>query len=294
MNYLLHIGIFFCIYSILSLSLNIAMGFTGLLNLGHVAFYAVGAYTSAILVKSGVPFIWAILAAALIAALSSLLISVPSLRLKGHYFAIAAFGFGEILEAIIKNWTSLTRGPMGIYAIPKPEIFGFAFESISEVFALYLIITAISVFVIYKIVNSPFGRVLKSIREDEIAAKALGKRTTAYKIEAVFIGALFAGIAGSMYAHYVMYIDPGLSGLNILILVLSMVVVGGLGSVGGSILGAMVIFLIPEPLRFLQVSGATIAALRQLIYSLLIILMIMFMPEGLIKEKGFRRKKCSR
>lgn len=291
MSYIINLAIFCCIFVTLSVSLNIAMGFTGLFNLGHVAFYAIGAYASALLVMAGVPFILALPLAALFAGLASLLISIPSLRLKGHYFAIATFGFAEIIKAIVKNWTSLTRGPMGLFGIPKPSIFGFVFTTPAQIFVLYAVIAAISVLIIYKLVNSPFGRVLKAIREDEIAAKSLGKETTTYKVQAVFIGALFAGIAGSMYAHYIMFIDPALLHLNNLIMVLSMVVVGGLGSVGGSVLGAILIFMIPEPLRFLQLPSAMVAALRQLIYSLLIILIIMFRPEGIIKEKGFRIKR---
>ncbi len=290
MSYLITLAVFCCIYVILSVSLNIAMGFTGLLNLGHVAFFAIGAYASALLVTAGVPFI-----AAIIAGLSSLLVSLPSLRLKGHYFAIATFGFAEIIRAVAKNWASLTRGPLGIPGIPKPEIFGFVFNTPEKLFILYFALMLVSVFLMYKIANSPFGRVLKAIREDEIAAKALGKCTTSYKVQAVLIGAIFAGIAGSMYAHYIMFIDPSLFSLNNLMMALSMVVVGGLGSVGGSILGALVIFLLPEPLRFLQIPSAMVAVLRQIIYSLILILIVMFRPEGIIKEKGYKlRKKCLR
>lgn len=293
MSYLIDLSIFCCIFVILSVSLNLTAGSAGLFNLGHIAFYAIGAYTSAILMKAGVPFLAALIAAAIVAGLSSFILSIPSLRLKGHYFAIATFGFGEIVEAIVKNWPSLTRGPMGIGGIPRPEIFGFLFREPSQILGLYLVIAVISVIIIYKLVNSPFGRVLRALREDEIASKSLGKNTTSYKIQAVFIGALFAGIAGSMYAHYIMFIDPAMFGLQHLVTVFAMVVVGGLGSVWGSVLGAVIIFLIPEPLRFLQLPGTTIASLRLIIYSLLIILMTIFMPDGIIKEKNFRvKKKC--
>lgn len=292
MSYLLTLGIFCCIYVLLSISLNLAVGFTGLFNLGHIAFYGIGAYASALLVMAGVPFIIALVLAAIIAGLSSFIISIPSLRLKGHYFAIATFGFGEIIKAVAKNWTSLTRGPMGIYGIPKPEILGFAFQSTSDIFALYLAITIIAVLAIYKIVNSPFGMVLKAIREDEIAVKALGKKTTSYKVQAVFIGAMFAGIAGSMYAHYIMFIDPAMLALPMLITVFAMVVVGGLGSVWGSVVGAVVIFLIPEPLRFLPIPSSMVGAIRMMIFSGIVVLMIIFRPEGIIREKTFKVKKC--
>jgi len=293
MSYFITLAVFCTIYAVLSVSLNISMGFTGLLNLGHVAFFAIGAYASSLLVMAGVPFVVAIIAAGIIAAALSLLVSIPSLRLKGHYFAIATFGFAEIIKAVAKNWSSLTRGPLGLAGIPKPEILGFTFNTTERIFGLYIVIAVLSIFILYKIANSPFGRVLKSIREDEIAAKALGKRTTYYKIQAVLVGAFFAGIAGSMYAHYIMYIDPGLFSLHHLIIVVSMVVVGGLGSIWGSVLGAIIIFLLPEPLRFLQLPSAMVASLRQIIYSLILILIVMFRPEGLIKEKGMKlRKKC--
>ena len=294
MSYIINLAIFCCVFVILSASLNLTMGSTGLFNLGHIAFYAIGAYTSALMVKAGVPFIVALFAAAAVAGLSSLVLSIPSMRLKGHYFAIATFGFGEIAQAVVKNWSAFTRGPMGIPAIPKPEIFGFVFYEPVQILALYLVITIISVIIIHKLVNSPFGRVLRGLREDEIASKSLGKDTTFYKMQAVFIGALFAGIAGNMYAHYILFIDPAMFGLQHIVTVFAMVVVGGMGSVGGSVLGAIIIFLIPEPLRFLQLPGTVVASLRLVIYSLLIILMTIFMPDGIIKEKNFKvKKKCS-
>ncbi len=292
MSYLLTLGIFCCIYVLLSVSLNVAVGFTGLFNLGHIAFYGIGAYASALLVMAGVPFIVALVLAAIIAGLSSFIISIPTLRLKGHYFAIATFGFGEIIRAVAKNWTSLTRGAMGIYGIPKPEILGFAFQSTSRIFALYAVITIIAVLAVYKIMNSPFGRVLKAIREDEIAAKALGKKIKSYKVQAVLIGAFVAGIAGSMYSHFIMFIDPSILGLNSLIMVFSMVVVGGLGSVWGSVVGAVLIFMIPEPLRFLPIPSSAVGAIRMMIYSGIVVLMVLFRPEGIIKEKTFKVKKC--
>ncbi len=292
MSYLMALGIFGCIYVLLTLSLNLAVGYTGLLNLGHIAFYGIGAYASALLVLAGVPYILALILSAIIAGLFSLIISIPSLRLKGHYFAIATFGFSEIIRAVVKNWDSLTRGPMGIYGIPTPEILGFSFNTPTEIFSLYLVITIIIVLAVYRIVNSPFGRILKSVRDDEIASKALGKNTTSYKIQAVFIGALIAGIAGSMYSHYIMFVDPSMFMLPTLVFVFSMVVAGGLGSVLGSVLGAIILSLLPEPLRFLPIPSAAVGAIRMLLFSGIIILMILFRPEGIIKEKTFKVEKC--
>ena len=222
MAYVDHLLILICIYIILAVSLNLIVGFTGILNLGHAAFFGIGAYTSALLVLAGAPFIIGVLAAFLIAGLCGLLIGIPSLRLRGDYLAIATLGFGEIIRSIIKNWTSLTRGPLGIPGIPKPSFF-MSFDTSFKFLVLAIVLAALTVFVITKIVHSPFGRVLRAIREDELAAQAIGKNTTRYKMTALVIGAAFAGIAGSLYAHYITFIDPSTFTMIESILILSLI-----------------------------------------------------------------------
>src|SRR3989338_5059827 len=175
-SYIIHLLILIGIYAILAISLNLSMGFAGLLNIGHVAFYGIGAYTSALL---------------------AFLLAIPTLKLKGDYFAIATLWFAIVIENIFKNWISLTRGPLGLPGIPKPGIFGFSISGFS-----YLVLVAFFLLVVYlfsrHITNAPFGRVLKAIREDELAASSLGKNVVKYKTQILMISAFFAGIAGSL------------------------------------------------------------------------------------------------
>jgi branched-chain amino acid transport system permease protein len=290
MSYFQHIGILICIYIVLTTSLNLIVGFTGLLNIGHAAFFGIGAYTSALLTLLGVPWIFALIAGFIMAGIFGFLIAVPCLRLRGDYLAIATLGFGEIIRAIMKNWVGLTRGPLGIPGIPKAELFGYAFNTPAKFLILSIIIAAIVVFIIYRITHSPFGRVLRSIREDEIAAQAMGKDIVRYKVTATVLGAAFAGIAGSMYAHYITFIDPTTFTLSETILILCMVVLGGMGSIKGSVIGAIILIILPEPIRFLGLPTSAAAALRQMIYAVILIALMLKRPEGIFGEKRHKTK----
>ncbi|MDD9954406.1 MAG: branched-chain amino acid ABC transporter permease [Candidatus Woesearchaeota archaeon] len=287
--YVIHLFIMLCIYIVLTTSMNLAVGFTGLINLGHIAFYAIGAYTSALLaVKLGLPFWVGLLAGGCMAAFFGYLLSFPTVRLKGDYLAIGTLGFSIILEAVLKNWTSLTRGPLGIPGIPKPELFGLTFSSL-ELYAILAFTLALITFTVLKIVTvSPFGRVMKAVRDDEVAAKTLGKNTFRVKAKVLTLSAFFAGVAGSLYAHYITFIDPTSFAITETILIFSMVLVGGTGSLWGSIAGAFVIgILLPEPLRFLDLPSSIVGGMRQALYALLMILVIMKRPQGLIGEDTF-------
>jgi len=289
MGYVDHLLILVCIYIILSVSLNLITGYVGLLNLGHAAFFGIGAYASALLVKVvGVPWPAALVLGAILAGIAGLLIGIPCLRLRGDYLAIATLGFGEIIRAVMKNWTSLTRGPRGIPGIPKPELFGYAFTDNGAYLALSFVIMLLVVFIVWRMVASPFGRVLRAIREDEIGAMTLGKNIVKYKLIALSTGAFFAGIAGSLYAHYITFIDPSSFTLLETVLIVSMAVLGGLGSITGSVIGAVILILLPEPLRFLDLPSYVKAAMRQIIYSIILILLIIFRPEGLLGEGAMR------
>ncbi len=278
------------IFSILSVSLNLSMGYTGLFNLGHAAFFAIGAYVSALVVLGlGLPFWAAILAAGLFAAVMGYLVSVPARRLTGDYLALGTLGFAFIVEAVLKNWTDLTRGPLGIPGIPRPELLGYTFSGLGSYLLLILAFLAATVFVVQRTVNSPFGRVLKSIREDETAAQALGKNTLRYKSLALAVSAFFAGIAGSLYAHYITFIDPTSFSFPVLILLLSMVIIGGSASIKGSVVGAFLLILLPEPLRFIGLPSNLIGAGRQMIYAVLLLAILLKKPQGLFGEYAFRK-----
>ena len=283
MEYFLHILVITGIYVILTLSLNLVVGYTGLAALGHAAFSCVGAYASSLLALNYGLSPWiGLIVGACVAAILGALIGIPSLRLKGDYLAIATFGFGVIVYSGAKNWVSLTRGPMGLPGIPGFSVFGL---QLSEVWT-YLILVAIFVFLTYfvirRVVNSPFGRILRGIREDEIAALAMGKNVNKYKIMVFVIGAFFAGIAGSLYAHYITFIDPSSFTVMESIAILLMVVFGGMGSLPGSFVGAAILVIFPELLRFLGMPSSVAAPLRQMIYGLLLIVLMLKRPQGIL------------
>ena len=283
MDYLLHILVITGIYIILTLSLNLLVGYTGLAALGHAAFSCVGAYASALLALNYGLSPWlGLLIGAVAAAVLGAFIGVPSLRLKGDYLALATFGFGVIVYSVAKNWVSVTRGPMGLPGIPAFSIFGFQLSDVWRYLVLVAVFVFITYFVINRIVSSPFGRVLRGIREDEIAALAMGKNINKYKIIVFIVGAFFAGIAGSLYAHYITFIDPSSFTVMESITILLMVVFGGMGSLSGSFVGAAVLVIFPELLRFLGMPSSVAAPLRQMIYGLLLILLMLKRPQGIL------------
>ena len=289
MEYLLHILVVAGIYIILTLSLNLIVGYTGLAALGHIAFACVGAYTSSLLaLNHGIsPWVGLVIGACF-ASILGLVIGFPSIRLKGDYLALATFGFGVIVYSVSKNWVSLTRGPMGLPGIPKFSFFGFELQ---PVWAYLILVTAfvfITAFIINRIVDSPFGRVLKSIREDEVASLSIGKDVNRYKLIVFVVGAFFAGIAGSLYAHYITFIDPSSFTVMESIAVLLMVVFGGMGSIRGSFIGALILVIFPEMLRFLGMPSSVAAPLRQMIYGLLLIVLMVKRPQGIIGAYRFK------
>ncbi len=285
--YLLHLLILICIYAILAMSLNLITGYTGLLNLGHAAFFGIGAYASTLLVMAGYPFWVGFLAAGAIAGFFGFLLSIPALRLRGDFLAIATLAFGEIIRSILLNWTDLTRGPLGIPGIPKPELFGFEFDSLFSFFLLSLGVLIASYLILKRLLNSDFGLSLKALRENENIAESLGKNVSLLKTLALIIGAAFAGFAGSLFAHYISFIDPSSFVLGETILMLLMVVLGGMGSLEGSIVGAIILILLPEPLRFIGLPSAMVGQLRQIIYACLLIALIVKRPKGILGEKWF-------
>jgi len=289
MEYLLHILIIAGIYIILSLSLNLIVGYTGLPALGHAAFFCIGAYTSSLLALNMGLSPWiGLLIGACVAAFSGIVIGYPAVRLKGDYLALATFGLGVIIYSIAKNWVSLTRGPMGLPGIPGFSIFGFHLSEIWSYLLLVLVLVTITIFVIRRVVNSPFGRILRSIREDEIASQALGKDTTKHKLLVFVIGAFFAGIAGSLYAHYITFIDPSSFTVMESITILLMVIFGGMGSISGSIAGAVILVVFPELLRFLGMPSSIAAPMRQMIYGLLLVVLMIKRPQGIMGRYQFK------
>lgn len=289
MNYLLHILIMINIYSILSLSLNILVGYTGLVSLSHAAFYGIGAYISTLsMIKWHFSFISSLAFAILGAALLSLIISLPSIRLKGDYFVLASLAFQIIVFTILYNWVDLTRGPYGIPGIPRPRVFNIQIETISSYFFFTSIIAAICIGLLHLVGNSPFGRVLKAIREDEIAASSMGKNIQKFKIKSFAIASGFAAISGALFAGYTQYIDPTSFTLMESVFILSIIIIGGTGNISGPMIGTIFMIILPEILRFLKIPDSIAPNIRQIIYGILIILILRYKPQGLAGEYRFQ------
>ncbi|OIO25831.1 branched-chain amino acid ABC transporter permease [Candidatus Micrarchaeota archaeon CG1_02_55_22] len=279
--YLAHLLVLVCIYIVLAVSLQLSIGFTGLFNLGHIGFYAVGAYASALLALSGQPFWLCFLAAGVFAGLTGWLLSLPTGKLKGDYLALATLGFSFLVYAVALNWNDLTRGALGLPGIPKPELFGFAFSDTYSFLALAAVVAIASYLIVQRIASSPFGRVLGSVRDDELAARTLGKNAARTKSIALASSAFLAGLAGSLYAYYITFIDPFSFTLLELVPVLAIVVIGGLASLEGTILAAFLVVLLPEPLRFIGFPSSVIGPARQIIFALLLLAVLLYRPKGI-------------
>lgn len=275
--YIEHLGIFLSIYVILALSFQIAIGFTGMINLGHIAFFGIGAYASALLTTEfGFPIWLGFIFAFLVSGAIGALIALPTNKIKGDYLALVTLGFGFIMDAVARNWIALTDGALGIKGIPRI----FTFKSLYLAFGVLM---AALVYIVLKYVTkSRIGRMMQAIRDDELAASTLGKNTHLYKIFALGISASVAGIAGALYAHYITFIDPTIFNMNDMILMLAMVIIGGLASLEGAVLGAIVVFLLPEPLRFLGLPSTMIGPVRAMLFALILLLIMIYKPKGFL------------
>ena len=264
------------IFGMLSVSLNIVLGYTGLISLGHAGLFGIGAYTAALLTtgRDGVLFIPAFLAAGAVTALAGLVVGLPTLRLRGHYLALSTLGFGEIVGSLLLNWRALTMGNNGVGDIPAPALFGFALDTDGRFFYLLLPVTALTVAFAGRLAASRTGLLLFAIRDSELAAGSAGVNVPALKLAAFTMSAAIAGFAGALYAHLMAYISPDVFGFDVSAQLLSMVVIGGLGSVAGPVIGAFILTFLPEMLR-------VSAAYYQLLYGAGMIALVIFLPLGL-------------
>jgi len=252
------------VYLIAALGLNLITGVTGQFSFGHAAYMSIGAYTSALLTMNlHLPFLLSLLAGGLMAALFGIVLAVPSMRLTGDYLGITTLGFGEIVRVVFVNM-EITGGARGLAGIPRHT-------DLTVVFILVVLF----IWALYRINNSRFGRALAAVREDEIAAESMGINTFLYKVESFAIGTFLAGISGGLYAHLLQYINPADFGFAKSFDLLNFVVIGGLGSIPGTVLGTTVLSLAPEFLRFVK-------EYRMLIYGGLMVLMMIFRPHGIL------------
>ncbi len=289
MNYIFHLLIYLNIYIIIAISLNLIMGYGGLFQIAHAAYFGIGAYTTALLmVKLGWGFVPAILLSTIVAALFSLLVSLPAWRLKGDYFIMLSLSVQVAIYSMLYNWTGLTNGPFGITGIARPVILGYKFDTIYSIFFLSAFFVIICGAIMFILLRSPWGRALEAMRDDELAARGLGKNTRLLKFQAFLIACAMVAVAGGLYATYVSYIDPTSFTLDESILMISMVIIGGTGNFRGPVVGALILIAIPEILRFLHIPDTIAANVRLLAYGLLLIVIVHLRPQGLAGKYRFK------
>lgn len=285
-EYLLNIAVYAGIYIILASSLNITNGYTGLFSFGHAAFYGIGAYTAAILAtRSGAPFWLTLPLAGIVAGAFGAAIALPTLRLSGIFLALITIGFQEITYLVTLNWIGLTRGPMGIPGIPPPTIGGVTLSGNRGYYYLILALDVLVLFVLSRIVNSRLGRAFVAIREDELAAASVGIATFPTKVLSFVIATFFAGIAGAFFAHHARFVSADSFRLDETFVILTMLIVGGMGSLLGPVIGAVFLVVLPEASRFLS-------EYRGVVYGLILIAVILFRPEGIAGAPGIIRARA--
>jgi len=272
------------IYICLGLGLNIVVGLAGLLDLGYIAFYGVGAYTYALMsLHFGFSFWVCLPIAAVLASIAGCIIGYPTLRMRGDYLAIVTLGFGEIVRLILNNWMELTNGPNGILSIPRPEIFGMSLKSLSSLYYVILVIAVFTILAVYRLNYSRIGRAWEAIREDETAAELMGVNTFLLKLLAYAMGASFAGFAGAFFAARMRFVGPESFSFLESAMVLAMVVLGGMGSIPGVILGVLALVALPEVFREFELY-------RMLVFGGVMTLMMLIRPAGIWPAKRVGRR----
>ena len=284
-------------YVILSSSLNLILGYGGMFNLGQGAFFAVGAYASALVVtRLGLPLLAEIIIAGLCAAVFGLIIGFPSIRLKGDYLSFLTFGFAVVVHTILKQWVSVTNGDAGLAGIPRLTFFkyfgadGIALKKPWMILLFTVFLVVVLLFIMYRILHSPYGRTIESIRENETASAACGRDVSRIRVSLFCTGAAFAGVAGVLYGHYLGVVDPTGFTTTVSFNLVSMVLIGGMGSYLGAIAGAVIVTFVPEILRlFNSIQGVNlpIEHLKNVIFSLMLIVIIMKRPRGLFGKLKF-------
>ncbi len=292
LDYYLHMFVMSEIYAVLAMSLALIVGFSGQVSMGHAAFYGVGAYASALIsLKSGLPFWVTIWCAGAVAGLLSFVIGKMVLRLRGHFLAITTAFFGVLVTLILNNWIDLTNGPMGVPGIPRPSPISLpgltlSFETRADYYYLGLVFVGLVAFLLYRIVNSRIGNALIAIRENEELARSIGVDAMAYKVFAFTLGGALAGMAGSFYAHYILFISPVTFTIAESINLLVMIIFGGMTTLFGPVFGAVALTLLPE---FLRMAGS----LRLVIYGVALVIFIIWLPLGVwgtIKSRWMERR----
>lgn len=289
MDYIINILIFVFIYTILSSSLNLIAGYAGLLSLAHAALFSVGAYVVALMAlhfDSLFP-LYTILGATS-AGLLGVIIGFPGLRIRDDYFVVATFGFQVITFHVLNNLVDFTGGPLGLSNIPRPRFLWWELTSQWQLLLLAVAVTVFTLFISYLIINSPYGRILTAIRENEKFTLSLGKNIAYYKTTVFIIGANLAAIAGGLYAYYISYIDPTSFTVMESVFIISIVIVGGAGSFWGPVIGSSILVILPELIRYLGLPGSLAGNVRQMIYGALLTILMVWRPKGIAGKFVFK------
>ena len=283
MTYGWHVLILVGIYLLLASSLQLVAGYAGLFSLSHAAFYGIGAYTTALLGVSGVSeFPASVCASFVLGYVVGIAVGWFTVRIRDDYFAIATFAFNLVVLSVLNNCVSVTGGPMGVAGIPAPRVFGVEASGLGAMLALVYSVAFLSLLLCYRIARSPYGRVLRGVREDEVFVLSQGRNVRYYKVTVFATGAAVAAVAGCLYAFYVKFVDPTSFSVGESVFLLSIVIIGGLGSFWGGVVGAAVGVVVPEALRFLGLPVAQVGNLREIIYGIALILMMLARPQGLV------------
>lgn len=285
MDYLIHLLALVGIYAIAAISLNYMAGFTGIVSFSHATFLGIGAYATAILTtRYGFSFIASFFLGAAISGAIAWLSSFALLRLKEDSFSLVSFGFAIIMYNLMLNLTSLTNGPLGVKGIPGPAIGAFSFTSRPTFLSLVLLFAVATYFFFRHIAHSYYGTVLKSIRENPVVAMTNGHNVSGYQRSVFVVGAIFAALAGSFLAAFLTFIEPKSFELISSVLILIMVILGGLGNLKGVVLGAFILLIVPEALRFAGIPSAFEAETQQIIYGAILVLLMFIRPQGILGD----------
>ena len=281
--YIAHYLVMVGIYTILAVSLNLLVGYAGIFSLAHAAVYGIGAYASAITaLKLGLGFWGGLVVAAVAGACAAALVGIPSLRVAGDYYIVASFGLQVVILTVFMNWTDLTNGHAGLAGIPRPRVFGLVIDNPFKYVVLALVLATLTYAVCHRLTNSAFGRTLRAVREDEIAAQATGKNVVLVKIVITTISSALGALGGSLYAHYITYINPSSFTLEESIFITSLVILGGTERLAGPVVGAFILLAVPEALKFLAIPDTVAAPMRQILYGGLLVLFMFVRPEGIL------------
>jgi branched-chain amino acid transport system permease protein len=292
MDYVVNILVFVLIYAVLVQSLNLIMGYVGVISMGHAVFSAIGAYTAALIsIHLGYPFLVGMAAGFLLAAIVGALLAIPSLRVRDEYLIVFTVGFQMVAYEFMLTARGITQGQGGIPNIPIPRLFGFEFNTPLRFLPLVFATGVVCFSVVWRLVHSPFGRVLKAIREDESACRALGKNTLKFKVLVFAVGGGIAAIAGSSLAYFITFISPVSFSIEISIFIIVMVILGGEANFWGPLVGAAILVGLPEVLRFVPGAAGVVDVLREIFYGLILMLMMIFRPQGILPEYAARAKE---